>query len=70
MAKSGRPTPIEDQVAKNPSVDPKIVKEALRMRKELENMGVWEESTSRVRNPFEINPDLKQRGKRLIVQDP
>ncbi len=60
-----------DQIAKNPAVDAKVVKEAERARKELEALGVWEESGSRVRNPFEVKPDLRPHGQkiaRLIAQ--
>ncbi len=62
----------EEQIAKNPAIDPKIVKEALQMRRELEKLGVWEDSGSRVRNPFEIKPALNPRGQsgnRLITQN-
>ncbi len=62
----------EEQIAKNPAVDPKIVNEALQMRRELEKLGVWEDSGSRVRNPFETKPTLKPRREnrsRLITQN-
>ena len=55
----------KDQIAKNPAVDPKVVKEAERARKELEALGVWEESGSRVRNPFEVKPDLRSHGQEI-----
>ena len=51
----------DDQVAKNPAIDSKVVKEAERARRELETLGVWEDSGSRVRNPLEIRPALRQR---------
>ena len=55
----------EGHIAKNPAVDLEMVKEAERARKELETLGVWEESGSRVRNPFEITPDLKPHGQKI-----
>ena len=55
----------EEQIAKNPAVDPKVVKEAERARKELETLGVWEEGRSRVRNPFEIKPDTGPHGQKI-----
>ena len=55
----------EEQIAKNPAVDPKVVKEAERARKELETLGVWEENGSRVRNPFEIKPDMRPHGQQI-----
>ena len=61
----------EDWIAKNPSVDLKVVKEAERAREELESLGVWEETGSRVRNHFGIKPDLRpyrHRLAQLIVQ--
>ena len=51
MPKKDQPILTEEQIAKNPAIDPKIVKEALQMRRELENLGVWEDSGSRVRKP-------------------
>lgn len=72
MQKENQLMLTEEQIAKNPAVDPKIVKEALQMRRELENLGVWEDRGSRVRNPFEPKPTLKPRGKsrsRLITQN-
>ena len=55
----------EEQIAKNPAIDIKIVKEAERARKELESLGVWEEVGSKVRNPLEIKPDLRTHGQRI-----
>ena len=55
----------EDRIAKNPSVDLKLVKEAERARKELESLGVWEKTGSRVRNPSEIKPDLRHHRQRI-----
>ena len=55
----------EEQIAKNPAIDPKVVKEAERARKELETLGVWEESGSRVRNPLEIKPDPTSHGQKM-----
>lgn len=66
------PMPTEEQIAKNPAVDPKIVKEAQQMRRELEELGVWEDSGSRVSNPFETKPTSKPREEsrsRLITQN-
>lgn len=72
MPKKARHLLTDNQIAKNPAVDPKVVKEALQMRRELEKLGVWEDRGSRVRNPFEPKPALKQRGEgksRLITQN-
>ena len=55
----------EDRIANNPAVDPKVVKEAERARQELETLGDWEESGSRVRNPIEIRPNLRPHGQRI-----
>ena len=55
----------EEQIAKNPAIDPKVVREAERARIELETLGVWEESGSRVRNPLEIKPDLRPHGQKM-----
>ena len=60
-----------EQLKGNPAVDPKIVEEALKMRRELEKLGVWEYSGSRVRNPFETRPGLNPSGaveNRFITQ--
>ncbi len=65
MVKSNQSPFTEDQLAKNPSVDPKVVNEAYRIRKELEDLGVWEESGIRVRNPFEIKPDPIPHGQKM-----
>ena len=72
MSRKDRLMLTEEQIAKNPAVDPKIVKEALQMRRELEKLGVWEDSGSRVSNPFETKPALKpreERRSRLITQN-
>ena len=55
----------EEQIARNPAVDSKIVKEAQRARKELETLGVWEDNGSRVRNPLGIKPDLRPHGQKM-----
>lgn len=55
----------EDQITRNPAVDPKVVKEAERARRELETLGIWEEKGSRVRNPFEVKPDLRPYGQKI-----
>ncbi len=48
----------KEQLAENPAVDPKIVKEALKMRLELERLGVWENCGNRVESTPENKPDL------------
>ena len=58
MENNNRSLLNEDRLEENPAVDSRVVKEAQRARKELESLGVWEESGSRVRSPFEVNPDL------------
>ena len=61
-----KPLPFaEDRIAKNPAIDLTLVNEAQRARQELEALGVWEESRSRVRNPFEIRPGLKPHSQRM-----
>ena len=65
MAKNDQLPFTEDQLAKNPAVDLKVVKEAHRVRKELGDLGVWEESGSRVRNPFEITRAPRPHGQRI-----
>lgn len=55
----------EEQIARNPAVDPKVVGEAERARKELETLGIWVETGSRVRNPFEIKQDPKPHGQKI-----
>lgn len=55
----------EEQIANNPAIDAKVVKEAERARKELETLGVWEENGSRVRNHLEIKPDLRPHGQKV-----
>ena len=72
MPKEQQQMLTDEQIAKNPAINPKIVKEALQMRRELEKLGVWDDSGSRVRNPFEIKPALKPGGEsrsRLITQN-
>lgn len=59
MPRKDRLMLTKEQIAKNPAVDPKIVEEALQMRRELEELGVWEDSGSRVSNPFETKPTSK-----------
>jgi len=46
----------KEQLAENPAVDPEIVEEALKMRLELERLGVWERSGNRVVCPPENRP--------------
>ena len=55
----------EEQIAKNPAIDSKVVKEAERARRELETLGVWENNGSRVRNPLEIKPDPRPHGQKM-----
>ena len=52
----------KEQLAENPAVDPKIVKEALKMRLELERLGVWEHSGNRVECPPENRPAMNPIG--------
>ncbi len=69
MPRKDRSILTEEQLAKNPAVDPKIVEEALQMRRELEKLGVWEDSGSRATNSFETKPALKPHRSRLITQN-
>ena len=43
-----------DEIARNPGIDADVVREALRMRKELESMGVWVEQ-GRIARPFAVD---------------
>ena len=66
------PRPIIQEFCFLQKSSPKIVEEALQMRRELEKLGVWEDSGSRVSNPFETKPTLKPREEsrsRLITQN-
>ncbi len=56
----------EDTIANSPSVDLNVIKEAERARRELENLGIWKESGSRVRNPFWIKPDMRTPGQKIV----
>ncbi len=61
----------KEQLVENPAVDPKIVKEALKMRLELERLGVWENSGNRVGCPPENRPPMNPIGnsrRQLITQ--
>ena len=61
----------ENLIARNPSVDLDVINEAERARRELERLGVWKDTGSRVRNPFGIKPDMRTNGQkisRLIAQ--
>ena len=55
----------EEQIANNPSVDLRVLSEAERARQELENLGVWKETGSRVRNPFGIKPDMRRHSQKI-----
>ncbi|WP_446831771.1 hypothetical protein [Candidatus Foliamicus sp.] len=62
----------EEQFAKNPAVNRKVVEQALEMRSELERLGVWQDSGSRVTNPFATKPTVKPiaaNGSRRIIQN-
>ena len=61
----------KEQLAENPAVDPKIVRDALKMRHELERLGVWENSRNRVGSPSDISPALNPTGnerRKVITQ--
>ena len=61
----------KEQLAENPAVDPKIVKDALKMRQELERLGVWENCGRMVRSPSDIRPALnpfRNARRRFITQ--
>ena len=55
----------EDQIANNPSVDHAKINEAERARRELENLGVWKKTESRVRNPFGMKPNISPHGQKI-----
>ena len=63
--------PTKERLEENPAVDSDIVRQALKMREELERLGLWEDSGSRVRNPFETQPEMYSDGfskNRFITQ--
>ena len=39
------------------SVDPDLMREAIRLKRELEELGLWEDNGPQVLGPFELNPD-------------
>ncbi len=47
----------DEEISRNPGVDPDIVRESLRMRKKLESMGIWVEKGSRIVSPFAVRPN-------------
>lgn len=47
----------QEDISRNPGVDGDVVREALRMREELESMGVWVDTGSRIASPAAIRPD-------------
>ena len=59
----------EEQIAKNPAINPGIVKEAIQMRRELEKLGVWEDNGSRVSNTTVTKPISKayRESKSLLI---
>ena len=65
MESSTRLLFAEDQIANNPSVDLSVINEAERARRELESLGVWKETESRVRNPFGMKPDMRPHGQKI-----
>ena len=46
-----------DAISRNAGINAEVVREALRMRQELERMGVWVDKGSRVVSPFAVRPD-------------
>ena len=47
----------QEELSRNPGIDPDIVREALRMREKLESMGIWVDKGSRIVSPFAVHPD-------------
>lgn len=46
-----------EEISRNSGIDADVVREALRMRKKLESMGIWVEKGSRIVSPFAVRPD-------------
>lgn len=46
-----------EEISRNSGVDPDVVREALRLRKKLESMGVWIDEGSRIASPLAVRPD-------------
>ena len=56
------------QGVKNPAVDPKLVKEAIQAKKELEALGVWEDRGSQVRSPHIPLPNSRSQDQLLRIR--
>ena len=65
MTKSDRFLFTDEQLAKNPAVNLKLMHETYLVRKKLDDLGVWQNSGSRVRSPFEMRPDLEPHGRQM-----
>lgn len=46
-----------EEISRNRGVDPDVVREALRLRKKLESMGIWIDEGSRIASPLAVGPD-------------
>lgn len=57
MSKNDGLVLTQEEISRNPGVDPDVVREALRMRKQLESMGVWVDKGSRIASPVAVHPD-------------
>ena len=71
MKKDEKLVLTKERLAENPAVDPKIVSDALKMRQQLERLGVWEHRGRMVKSPAEIRPALDPTGngiRKLTIQ--
>lgn len=57
MSKNDGLVLTQEEISRNPGVDPDVVREALRMREKLESMGIWVDKGSRIVNPVAVHPD-------------
>ena len=57
----------EEQMSSNPAVDPKLVAEAMQLRREMERLGVWEE-IGPVSSSFRPRPYRTRLIKRPLVE--
>ena len=59
MEKEGQAPFARDQLRRNPGVDLKVVREAQRQIKELEDLGIESKPIGRIIHPFEAQPSTQ-----------
>lgn len=57
MQEQDQPLSSEDILKRNLPANSDLIREAVRLRKELENLGLWEDNGPQVLGPFMLNPD-------------